>query len=146
MNRIPLLAALSTALVALAPAVAVAAPPLYFVLDGKPTKLDDRRVVMVRVFNNGDARACEGVKAHYQNAQCVRELPAQFAPLLQDAGLPKAYVLKFTSPTESGASYRAMFDMSTKDPQQVCRNLVDYQQRFGRLPENTRIRCWVPRG
>jgi hypothetical protein len=38
-----------------------------------------------------------------------------------------------------------MYDMSIKDPPQVCRNLADYRQRFGHLPANTRIQCWVPK-
>ncbi len=145
---------------ALAPALAEAAmPPIYLVVDFKPKqapvpgKPGDRRVVTVRAFDNGDAGACARAQMHSPNSpgspqvsSCVRELPAEFAPLLQDAGIAKAYVLKFTTPGEPGASYRAMYDMSVTDPPQVCKNLVDYQQRFGHLPGATRIRCWVPRG
>ena len=72
--------------------------------------------------------------------------PAEFAALPQGGGIAKAYVLKFTAPGEPGATYRLMFDMSIKDPPQVCRNLADYQQRYGHLSRDTRIQCWVPRG
>ena len=51
-------------------------------------------------------------------------------------------LLKCTAPD---ASYRLMYEMSMKDPPQVCRKLADCQQRFGHLPANTRIRCWVPK-
>ena len=153
----PLAALIATAL---APAAAGAAvPPIYLVVDFKPTqapaagKPADRRVVTLRAFDDGDAGACARAQMRYPNSpgspqvsHCVRELPAEFATLLQDGGIPKAYVLKFTAPGEPGASYRLMYDMSIKDPPQVCRNLADYQQRFGHLSANTRIRCWVPRG
>jgi len=161
MIRIPFLSALAAALVAaLAPVAAGAArPPIYLVVDFKPTqapvagKAGNRRVVTVRAFDDGDAGACARAQMRVPNSpgspqvsRCVRELPAEFAPLLQDGGIAGAYVLKFTSQGAPGASYRAMFDMATTDPAQVCRNLVDYQQRFGELPVNTRVRCWVPRG
>jgi hypothetical protein len=154
------LSALSSALLAaLAPAAAVAAaPPIYLVVDFKSpqapaaSKSTDRRVVMVRAFDDGDAGACARAQMRFPNSpgslqvsHCVRELPAEFAPLLQDGGIAKAYALKFTAPGEPGASYRLMYDMSMKDPPQVCRNLADYQQRFGHLPANTRIQCWVPK-
>jgi hypothetical protein len=160
MNRTLLLSALCPAwLAGLAPAPAVAAvPPIYLVVDFKPThvavdgKPADRRVVTVRAFDDGDAGACARAQMRFPNSpgspqesHCVRELPAEFAPLLQDGGIAKAYVLKFTASGEPGASYRLMYDMSIKDPPQVCRNLADYQQRFGHLPADTRIRCWVPK-
>jgi len=136
-----------------------AAPPIYLVVDttpkggpADPTKSGGRRVVFVRAFDDGDAAACARAQMRYPSSpawgtasHCVRQLPAELAPLLHDAALPKAYVLKFLTPGASGTSYRAMFDMSTKDPQQVCHNLVDYQQRFGQLPPNTSVICWVPR-
>lgn len=154
------LSALSSALLAaLAPATAVAAaPPIYLVVDLKPpqapaaSKSAERHVVMVRAFDDGNAGACARAQMRFPNSpaslqesHCVRELPAEFAPLLQDGGIAKACVLKFTAAGEPGASYRLMDDMSIKDPPQVCRNLADYQQRFGRLPANTRTRCWVPK-
>ena len=145
---------------ALAPTAAIAAaPPIYLVVDTTPKEAPDpakaggRRVVLVRAFDDGDAKACAHAQIHYPSSaasgtvsHCVRELPAELAPLVHDAAMPKAYVLKFLTQGAPGASYRAMFDMSTKDPQQVCRNLVDYQQRYGQLPPNTRVICWVPRG
>jgi hypothetical protein len=145
---------------ALAPAAAVAAmPPIYLVVDMTPKQAPDpakpggRRVVLVRAFDDGDAGACARAQMHYPNSpgstrvsHCVRELSAELAPLLHDAAMPKAYVLKFLTPGAPGASYQAMFDMSMKEPQQVCHNLVDYQQRFGQLPVATRVICWVPRG
>jgi hypothetical protein len=141
-------------LAALAPATTVAAPPpIYLVVDFVPKqapvagKAGNRRIVTVRAFDDGDAGACARAQRRIAGAsRCVRDLPAEFAPLLQDGGLAGAYVLKFTTPDTPGAAYRAMFDMATTDAQQVCRNLVDYQQRFGELPPRTRIRCWVPRG
>lgn len=157
MTRTLLLPALATALAAvLAPAAAVAAsPPIYLVVDFKadPHKPDDRRTVIVRAFDNGDAGLCSRNQARYPNSpanpklsQCVRDLPPEFATLPQGGGIAKAYVLKFTAPGEPGATYRLMFDMSIKDPPQVCRNLADYQQRYGHLSRDTRIQCWVPRG
>jgi len=160
MNRLLPHCALASALVAaMVPASSVAAmPPIYLVVDFKPTPLAidgkpaDRRVVTVRAFDDGDAGACARAQMRFPNSpgspqvsHCVRELPAEFAPVLQGGGVPKAYVLKFTASGEPGASYRLMYDMSIKDPPQVCRNLADYQQRFGHLPANTRIQCWVPR-
>jgi hypothetical protein len=146
--------------VVLTPTMAAAAvPPIYLVVDTTPKEAPDpatsggRRVVLVRAFDDGDAGACAQAQKHYPNSpasgtvsRCVPELPAELAPLPHDAAMSKAYVLKFITPGAPGASYRAMFDMSTKDPQQVCHNLVDYQQRYGRLPPNTRVICWVPRG
>ena len=157
MTRTLLLPALATALgAALAPAAAVAAPtPIYLVVDFKanPDKPGDRRTVIVRAYDSGDAGQCARGQMHYPNSpsnpkfsQCVRELPAEFAALPQGGGLPKAYVLKFTVPGESEASYRLMYDMSMKDPTQICRNLADYERRFGHLTPDTRIQCWVPRG
>ena len=157
MIRHRLLPTLAAALAAvLAPAAAVAAPPpVYLVVDFKadPHKPNDRRTVMVRAFDNGDAALCGRYQARYPNSpanpkfsQCVHDLPAEFATLPQGGGIAKAYVLKFTTPSEPGASYRLMYDMSMKDPPQICRNLADYEQRFGRLSPTTRIQCWVPRG
>jgi hypothetical protein len=145
---------------ALAPMAAIAAmPPIYLVVDMRPKQAPDpaksggRRMVLVRAFDDGDGGACARAQMRYPNSpgsvwvsRCVRELPAELAPLVHDAAMPKAYVLKFMTPGAPGASYQAMFDMSTKDPQQVCRNLVDYQQRFGQLHAATRVICWVPRG
>jgi len=155
MIRTPLLAALAAALAALAPAAAFAAPqPIYLVVDFKadPHKPGDRRTVIVRAYDSGDAGQCTRGQARYPNfpsnpkfSQCLRELPPEFAALPQGGGIAKAYVLKFTVPGEAEATYRLMYDMSIKDPPQVCRNLADYQQRFGHLPADTRIRCWVPK-
>jgi hypothetical protein len=144
---------------ALAPAAAVAAvPPIYLVVDTTPKGTPDpaksggRRVVLVRAFDAGDAQACARAQSRHPSSiaagtvsRCVRELSAELAPLLHDAAMPKAYVLKFITPGAPGSSYQALFDMSTADPRQVCRNLVDYQQRFGQLPAATRVICWVPR-
>ena len=157
MIRTRLLAMLATLLAAvLAPAAVIAAPaPIYLVVDAKadPHKPGDRRTVMVRAFDNGDAAQCGRYQARYPNtpanpkfSQCVHDLPADFATLPQGGGIAKAYVLKFTTPGEAGASYRLMYDMSMKDPPQICRNLADYEQRYGHLAANARIQCWVPRG
>lgn len=151
------LSALAAAFVAvLVPATVVAAPqPIYLVVDFKadPHKPGDRRTVIVRAYDSGDAGQCARGQMHYPNtpsspkfSQCLRDLPAEFAALPQGGGIPKAYVLKFTVPGEPEATYRLMYDMSIKDPSQVCRNLADYQQRYGRLAANARIQCWVPRG
>lgn len=157
MTRFLLLPALATALAAaLAPVAAVAAPaPIYLVVDMKadPHQAGSRRTVMVRAFDNGDAGLCGRYQARYPNSpanpkfsQCVRELPAEFATLPQGGGVPKAYVLRFSVPGEPESTYRLMYDMSMKDPPQICRNLADYEQRFGHLSSKTRIQCWVPRG
>lgn len=138
---------------------AVAAmPPIYLVVDFVPKqapvpgKAGNRRVVIVRAFNDGDAGACARAQMRFPNtatspnlSHCVRELPAEFAPVLRDAAVPKAYVLKFTLPQQPGPSYRLMYDMATSDPPQICRNLVDYQRKFGDWPPDARIQCWVPR-
>ena len=157
MNRYLLLPALASAALAavLAPAAAVAAPaPIYLVVDFKadPHTPGSRRTVMVRAFDNGDAGLCARWQERYPNSsanpkfsQCVRDLPTEIAALPQGGGVPKAYVLKFTVPGEAEASYRLMYDMSMKDPPQICRNLADYEQRFGHLAANARIQCWVPR-
>ena len=152
-----LLPALATALAAtLAPASAIAAPtPIYLVVDFKadPHTPGSRRTVLVRAYDNGDAGQCARGQMRYPNppsnpkfSQCVRDLPAEFAGLAQGGGIPRAYVLKFTVPGETEASYRLMYDMSMKDPPQICRNLADYEQRYGHLAANARIQCWVPRG
>ena len=146
-------------LAALVPAVAVAAaPPLYLVVDHAPAnatapKPGDRRTAMVVTFASGDAGACARAQRRFPASpasgtvsSCVRSVPAELAPVLVDGGLAKAYVLKFSLAGQPDVSYRAMFDMSTKDPQQVCHNLVDYQRRFGGMDPSTRIQCWVPRG
>jgi hypothetical protein len=156
MIRTSFLSALATAFAVLAPAAAAAASqPIYLVVDFKadPHKPGDRRTVTVRAYDSGDAGQCARGQARYPNSpahpkfsQCLRELPAEFAGLLQGGGIAKAYVLKFTVPGEAEATYRLMYDMSIKDPPQVCRNLADYQQRYGGLPANARIQCWVPRG
>jgi hypothetical protein len=156
MIRTSFLSALATAFAVLAPAAAAAASqPIYLVVDFKadPHKPGDRRTVIVRTYDSGDAGQCARGQAHYPDSparpkfsQCLRELPAEFAGLLQGGGIAKAYVLKFTVPGEAEATYRLMYDMSIKDPPQVCRNLADYQQRYGGLPANARIQCWVPRG
>jgi hypothetical protein len=156
MNRFLLLPALAAAFAAaLAPVAAVAAaPPIYLVVDFKadPHTPGSRRTVLVRAIDTGDADLCAHYLARYPNSpanpkgsQCVRELPAEFATLPQGGGIAKAYVLKFTTPSDPGASYRLMYDMSMKDPPQICRNLADYEQRFGHLSRDTRIQCWVPR-
>lgn len=137
---------------------AAAMKPIYLVVDSVPKqapvpgKAGNRRVVIVRAFDDGDAGACARAQMHFPNSagspnlsHCVRELPAEFAPVLRDAAIVKAYVLKFTAPNEPGASYRLMYDMATTEPLQVCRNLVDYQRKFGGLPPNVRIECRVPR-
>lgn len=156
MNRL-LLAALVA--VVLAPAAAEAArPPIYLVVDYKPTHptLPDgqpaRRLVTVRAYDDGDPGACARGQLGYPNragspqvSRCVRELPAEFAPLPQDGGVAKAYVLKFSTPGAPGAAYTLMYDMSTANPPQVCRNLVDFKQKFGELARNTRVQCWVPK-
>ena len=152
----PFLAALATALAVLVPATAAAAPqPIYLVVDFKvdPNRPGGHRTVIVRAYDSGDAGQCARGQAHYPNSpanpkfsQCLRELPPEFAALPQGSGIAKAYVLKFTVPGEAEATYRVMYDMSIKDPPQVCRNLANYQQRYGGLPANARIQCWVPRG
>jgi hypothetical protein len=157
MTRTLLAPALAAALAAFAaPAPAVAAPsPIYLVVDSKadPHKPNDRRTVIVRAYDSGDAGQCARGQMHYPNSpanprfsQCLRQLPAEFATLPQGGGLPRAYVLKFTVPGETEATYRLMYDMSMKDPPQICRNLADYERRWGRLTPDTRIQCWVPRG
>ena len=160
MQRLLVPTALCTVFVAaLAPATSVAAAaPLYLVVDHVPAKAaapkaGDRRLAMVVTFANGDAAACARAQrrtpaspAQGTASSCVSTVPAELAPVLTDAGLAKAYVLKFSIAGQPDVSYRAMFDMSTKDPQQVCHNLVDYQQRFGGMDPSTRIQCWVPRG
>ena len=156
MNRLLFLPALAAALaVVLVPATAVAAPtPIYLVVDFKadPKTPGSRRTVLVRAIDGGDAGICARYQARYPNSpanpkfsQCVRDLPTEIATLPQGGGVPKAYVLKFTVPGEAEASYRLMYDMSMKDPPQICRNLADYEQRFGHLAANARIQCWVPR-
>lgn len=156
MIRTLLLPALASALVAgFAPAAAIAAPaPLYLVVDFKvdPDAPGHRRTVLVRAFDNGDADLCAHWQSRYPNtkadpkfSQCTSALPAEIATLPM-GGVPKAYELKFTTPGEPGATYKLMYDMSTKDPQQVCQNLADYQKKFGNLRSDTRVQCWVPRG
>ena len=149
----PALAATLAAVVTSTPAAA-APSPIYLVVDIKadPHKPNDRRTVIVRAYDSGDAGQCARGQMHYPNSpanprfsQCLRELPAEFAALPQGGGLPGAYVLKFTVPGEAEATYRLMYDMSMKDPPQICRNLADYERRWGRLSPDTRIQCWVPR-
>lgn len=135
-----------------------ATPPIYLVVDSVPRhaplpdKAGNRRIVIVRAFDDGDAGACARAQMRFPNSagsstasHCVRELPAEFAPILQNAPIAKAYLLKFTTPSTPGASYRLLFDMATIDPPQVCRNIVDYERRFGGLSPTTRIQCWVPK-
>ena len=147
--------ALATALV---PTHASAAqPPIYLVVDTTPTrapvpdKAGNRRVVIVRVFDSGDAGACARAQMRTPNragsdtvSHCVRALPDALAPLLHDAPIAKAYVLKFVTPGAAGADYKAMFDMAMTEPAQVCHNLVAYQQRFGQLNAGTTVSCQVP--
>jgi hypothetical protein len=141
------------------PVHAVAAmPPIYLVVDTTPTqapvpdKAGNRRIVLVRAFDDGDAGACARAQMHYPNREgsntvshCVRELPDELSSLLHDAPIAKAYVVKLATPGAPGLSYKAMFDMSMTDPAQVCHNLVDYAQRFGGLPAGTKVSCQVPR-
>jgi len=79
-------------------------------------------------------------------SQCLRELPTEFAALSMGGGLPRAYVLTFTVPGEAEATYLLRYDISMKDPPQICRNLADYERRRNQLSPDTRIQCWVPRG
>jgi hypothetical protein len=71
---------------------------------------------------------------------------AVLPPAIRRRGPARAYPLKFTAPGQPGAAYSLLYDLSTKDPPDVCRNLVDYKQKFGELPPATRVRCRVPRG
>ncbi len=141
---------------AASPAASAAHPPIYLVVDVRPRQSTApgaqpvRRTVTVLTFDNGDAANCARVQRGYPNgpgqaSSCTRTLPAEFAPLLQDGGLPKAYVLKVVDPRDTGAEYTLMYDMSTANPQQVCHNVVDYKKKFNRMPASTRIQCWVPR-
>jgi hypothetical protein len=130
---------------------ACVAAPIYYVASGSMAA-DARGIstLTVRAFDDGDAGACTRAQLNSPSRQptrCARELPDEIAPILRDQRIANAYVVKLTSPEGPGATWRLRFGMSTRDPADVCKNLVDYEKRYASpyVQRYGRITCTVPR-
>jgi len=129
------------------------AAPVYEIIDSIGQQAKGVTVMQVKAFDLGDAAACEHDRAARRQRnksigqiRCVRELPITLAALPHDGPVSKAYVVKTVLPNDGGALYTVRSGMSTKNPPEVCKNLIAYEKmaESSYFVRNARISCTVP--